>query len=166
MTRPFQDGSGDSDRFLGAIGARADRGVAARVERLQRRGGVVDLDDLADLDAVADIDADAFAESQKARQAGDPIVRHRHLGDDAADARRLEIAQAPGDPPLQALERGNGLRAGCGIDHEADPSVLMASCSDPSDCEASAATPSKARVTSISRVISRTGSTFELSTAP
>ena len=48
---------------FGAIGARADGGVAARVEGLQRRGGVVDLDDLADLHAVADIDADAFAQA-------------------------------------------------------------------------------------------------------
>src|SRR5271166_4795506 len=103
---------------------------------------------------------------RKAQQPRHAIVRHRHLGDDAAHARGLQIAQAPGNSSLEALERGNRRRVDSGIDHEADPSVLMASCSDPSDWEASAATPSNERVTSIRRVISRTGSTFELSTAP
>ena len=54
-------------------------------------------------------------------------MRHRHLGDDTADARGLQIAQAPRDPSLEALKRGNGGGVGSGIDHEADPSVLMAS---------------------------------------
>ncbi len=77
---------------LGAVGASPDRGVAAGVEGLQGRGGVVDLDDLADLDAAVHVDADATAQSEKARQPRHAIVRHRHLGDDAAHSRGLQIA--------------------------------------------------------------------------
>ena len=150
---------------VGAKGARADRRVAARVERLERGRVVVNTNDFADLDAIAHVDADALAELEKARQAGDAIVRHRNLDDGAAHARRRQIPHSPRDPPLEALERR--LRGvGASVDQADDPRVLIASCSDASDCEASAATPSKLRVTSISLVISRTGSTFELSTAP
>ena len=152
-------------QIVRAIGARADRRVAAGVERLERGRGVVDPDHFADLDTVADIDADALAELEKARQAGDAIVRHRDLDDGAAHARRRQIPDSPRDPALEALERRQR-GVGASVDQADDPRVLIASCSDVSDCEASAATPSNARVTSISLVISRTGSTFELSTAP
>ncbi len=54
-------------QIVGAIGARADRCVAARVERLERRRGLVDPDDFADLDAISDVDADALAKLEKAR---------------------------------------------------------------------------------------------------
>src|SRR5271165_4942474 len=92
-------------------------------------------------------------------------MRHGDFGHRAADLHGLQVAQTPGDPPLQPLERGDRGIFGQRLGH-AEPRVLMASCSDVSDCVDSAATPSKARVTSIRRVISRTGSTFELSTAP
>ena len=126
---------------------------------------LVDPDHFADLDAIADVDADALAKLEEAREAGDAIVRHRDLDDGAAHARRRQIPDSPCDPPLEALERRQR-GVGASVDHADDPRVLIASCSDVSDCEASAATPSKARVTSISLVISRTGSTLELSTAP
>ncbi len=152
-------------QIVGAPGARADRRVAARLERLERGRGLVEPDHFADLDAVSNIDADALAKLEKARQAGDAIVRHRDLDDGAAQARRRQIPDSPCDPPLEAFElRQRGV--GASVGQADDPRVMIASCSDVSDCEASAATPSKARVTSISLVISRTGSTFELSTAP
>src|ERR1700733_14772649 len=59
---------------LSAKGARADRHIAARVERLERGGGGVDPDHFANFNAIADIDADAFAELEEARQAGHAIV--------------------------------------------------------------------------------------------
>ncbi len=152
-------------QVVGAMGAGADRCFAARVERLERRRGFVDPDHFADLDAIADVDRDALAQLEKARQTRDAIVRHRDLDDGAAHARRRQISHSPRNPPLEALE-GRQSSVGASLDQADDPRVLIASCSDASDCEASAATPSKARVTSISLVISRTGSTFELSTAP
>ena len=152
-------------QIVGAIGARADRRVAARVERLEGGRGLVDPDHFADLDAIAHVDADALAKLEEAREAGDAIVRHRDLDNGAAHARRRQIPHSPCDPPLKALERRQR-GVGASVDHADDARVLIASCSDVSDCEASAATPSKARVTSISLVISRTGSTLELSTAP
>jgi hypothetical protein len=46
---------------LGSKGARANRHLAARVERLERSRGIVDPDHFANLNAIADIDADALA---------------------------------------------------------------------------------------------------------
>ena len=92
MTRPFQGRVRRQRQVLGAIGASADRGIAAGIEGLQGRGGVVDLDDLADLDAAIHVDADATAQSEKTRQPRHAIVRHRHLGDDAAHSSGLQIA--------------------------------------------------------------------------
>ena len=149
---------------LGAKSACADRRVAAGVERLESGRDVVDPDHFADLNPIADIDADALAELEKARQASHAIMGHRDLDDGTAHPRQWKIAQSPGDSLFEALKRRES--AGTSVGHAEDPRVLIASCSDDSDCEASAATPSNARVTSISRVISRTGSTFELSTAP
>ena len=149
---------------LGAKGARADRHIAARVERLEGSRGIVDPDHFANLDAIADIDADALAELEEARQAGDAIVRRRDFHDGAAHARRRKRPQSLRDPVFEPLKGRQNL--GASVGHADAPRALIASCSDVSDCEVSAATPSKARVTSISLVISRTGSTFEFSTAP
>ena len=149
---------------LGAKGARADRRIAARVERLKSGRAIVDPDHFADLHPIADIDADALAKLKEARQAGDAIVGHRDFDDAAAHLCEWKIPQSPRDLMLEALERRKNV--GASVGHADDPRALIASCSDASDCEVSAATPSKARVTSISLVISRTGSTFELSTAP
>src|SRR5579872_3793873 len=149
---------------LGAKGARADRRVAACIERLERGRPIVDPDDLTDLHTVADIDADALAELEKARQARDAIVGRRDLDDAPARSRKRKVAQSARDPLFEPLERRKKL--GTSLAHADDPRALIASCSDDSDCEVSAATPSNARVTSISLVISRTGSTFEPSTAP
>ena len=149
---------------LGAKGACADRHVAARVERLEGGRGIVDPDHFADLNAIADIDADAFAELEEARQAGDAIVGRRDFDDEAAHLRKRQSPQSSRDPLFEALKRRQDV--GASVGHADAPRALIASCSDVSDCEVSAATPSKARVTSISLVISRTGSTFEPSTAP
>ena len=149
---------------LGSKGARADGHLAARVERLEGGRGIVDPDHFADLNAIADIDADALAQFEKARQAGDAVVRHRDFDDRAAYARGRMRPQSLRDPLFEPLKRREIVRASVG--HAVAPKALIASCSDVSDCEVSAATPSKALVTSISLVISRTGSTFEPSTAP
>src|ERR1700722_7597937 len=149
---------------LGAKAACADRHVAARVERLEGGRGVVDPDHFADLNAIADIDADALAQLEEARQAGDAIVGHRDLDNEAAHLRQWQSPQSSREPLFEALKRRQNARAS--VAHADAPRALIASCNEDSDCEVSAATPSKARVTSISLVISRTGSTFELSTAP
>ena len=149
---------------LGSKGARADRHLATRVERLERGRGIVDPDHFADLDAIADIDADALAQFKKAGQASHSIVRCRDLDDGTAHTRGRKRLQSLRDPLFQTLKRRQNVRIG--VRHADAPRALIASCSDVSDCEVSAATPSKARVTSINLVISRTGSTFEFSTAP
>jgi hypothetical protein len=163
MTRPFQAGWGDSDS-VSVRKARAPIVTAARVERLEGGRGVVDSDHFADLDAIADIDADAFAQLEKARQAGDAIVRHRNLDNEAAHLRKRQSPQSLRDPLFEPLEQWRDVETR--VRHADAPRALIASCSDVSDCAVSAATPSKARVTSIILVISRIGSTFELSTAP
>ena len=121
-------------KALGAIGAGADRGVAARIERLQRDGGVVDAHHFADLLAIAGVDADAFAQPHEAREAGDAIMRGRDLGDDAADARRGSVRRPSAMAPRGARARCAGAVAGFdgwarrGRRSCAAPSVLIASC--------------------------------------
>ena len=123
---------GRQRQVFGAVGARADRGVAARVERLQRRRQIVDLDHLADLHAPADVDADALAEFQEPRQARRPgsatsrlrsRARSRAPPEDCAGPRRPAARGARGREfrPLPrsrrrpqrldgVLQRGFGLR--------------------------------------------------------
>ena len=110
-------------QIVGAIGARADRRVAARVERLEGGRGLVDPDHFADLDAIADVDADALAKLEEAREAGDAIVRHRDLDNGAAHARRRQIPDSPCDPPLEALERRQR-GVGASVDHADDARSL------------------------------------------
>src|ERR1700722_17166929 len=99
---------------LGAKGPRADRHVAARVERLERGRGIVDPDHFADLNAIADIDADALAEFKEARQAGDPIMRRRDFDDGTAHARRRKSPQSLRDLLFEALKRPQNVGASAG----------------------------------------------------
>ena len=158
---------------LGAIRSRSDRGIATRIERLQGDGDVFDPHDFADLRAIADIEPHAFAQPHEPRQPRDAIVRGRDLRHRAADAGFGERAVALRQQRSEPLERvgrsvaGLGGRLHCANRvHAAPPSVLMASVTEFSVWLTSLVTPSKARVTAMSFVISCNGLTLALSMVP
>ncbi len=169
---PFRTGT--QRQRVGPVGARADCSVAARVERLQRDGAVLDPHDFAKLLAIAYVDGDAFAQTKEARQPGDAVVRHRNLRHDAAHPRAGQGFRGPGELAFQPIERVEALagRSDANV-HAATPfsilmtrrvqpaSDLMASCMDASVCETCALTLSKFLVTSMSLDISSIGLTLE-----
>ncbi len=164
MMRPFQAGCGKSAK-VSVRKARAPIVTALRVSnglRVAEESSILTTSPISN--SITDIDADAFAELEEARETSHAIMRRRDLDDGAAYARDRKSPQSLCNALFETFERREN--AGVSVGHADAPRALIASCSDVSDCEVSAATPSKARVTSISRVISRTGSTFEFSTAP
>ena len=107
----------------GAEGEIADAGLDPRVEGFYGHARHVDPDHFAGLGAAETCDADDVAEFYVSRQAGDAKGRGTDLGDDAADAHRIEPQFGFLHVALQLLQSPHDFAPV----YDVAPSVLIAS---------------------------------------